>query len=233
MDLRRLEYFVAAAEEQCFRRAAQRLRVNQPGFSTQIRQLEDSLGVELFQRIPGRRVKLTEVGRSFLIDARRIIDGIARAKEALQSVAFGKAGRLLIAVSEAVATTTLSRIFSAYRERYPHVQLEICELPALAQIRALQHHEIDLGLAPGPQSGAGVESEVIWSEEWRVALPKDHPLAERTVLAMGDLDGQPLITGHADFGPGCHTQVRELFRSAGVEPHLIMQAFHLSTPIQY
>jgi DNA-binding transcriptional LysR family regulator len=110
MDLRHLRYFVVAAEESNFRRASLRLGCNSSVVSRYVRDIEDELGADLFLREPGHGARLTEVGGAFLSDVREMFGGLDRAKMTAQAVAYGKRGRLRLAASEDVMTSTLARI---------------------------------------------------------------------------------------------------------------------------
>lgn len=116
MDMRRLRYFVVAAEESNFRRASLRLGADPSAISRYVRDIEEELGADPFLREPGHGARLTEVGRAFLNDEREMFGNMDRAKMTAQAVAYGKRGRLRLAASEDVMTGTLARIITAYRE---------------------------------------------------------------------------------------------------------------------
>ena len=106
MNVRHLRYFIVAAEEGNFRRAALRLDTRQSNVSRYVRMIEHELGADLFHRKPGHDARLTEVGRAFLDDVREMFERFDRAKLAAQSVAVGCQGRLRLAASEDVMTGT-------------------------------------------------------------------------------------------------------------------------------
>ena len=95
-----------------------------------MRDIEEELGADLFFREPGHDARLTEVGRTFLRDVRENID---HAKMTAMAVAYGKRGRLRLAVSEDVTTGTLARIITACREQWPEVHLDLLEMPPLSK----------------------------------------------------------------------------------------------------
>jgi DNA-binding transcriptional LysR family regulator len=131
MELRRLRYFVVAAEESNFRCASLRLETNSSIISRHVRDIDEELGADLFHREPGHHARLTEVGRAFLNDVREMFGQLDHAKATAQAVAYGKRGRLRLAASEDVMTSTLARIITAYREQWPEVHLDLLELPAV------------------------------------------------------------------------------------------------------
>lgn len=229
MDLRRLRYFVIAAEEGNFRRAALRLGTEQSVISRHVRQIEDELGADLFHRQPGYGARLTEAGRAFVSDVREMLGHLDRARMTAQAVAYGKRGRLRLAASEDVMAGTLARIVMAHREQWPDVHLDLFELPATAQVRALQHGRIDLGLMLPPVEGTAITSDPVWSEEWLVALPEAHPLAARTDLRATDFDGQNVITGHSERGPRCGRHVLDMLDILHVDVRIVAEVDHLQT----
>lgn len=228
MEFRQLHYFVAAAETTSFRQAAERLRTQISSVSRTVAALEDDLGVSLFDR-DTRGVRLTMVGQAFLIDARRILVDIDRAREAAQSIAAGVTGRLRLAVCEDATTPVFARILTAFRARFPEVALDLFELPSALQSAALSRGEIDAGLLLPPAQASDIEAEGLWCDPWAVACPLDHVLSERESISIADLAQHGFITAHPEFGPGCHAQAMALFASAGVSPHIVARAFHRQT----
>jgi DNA-binding transcriptional LysR family regulator len=231
MDLRRLRYFVIAAEESSFRRASQRLGCNFSAVSRYVRDIEDELGADLFLAEPGYGARLTEVGRAFLRDVREMSENLEHAKMTALAVAHGKRGRLRLAASEDVMTGTLARIITAYREQWPEVHFDLLELPAIAQVRALQRGRIDLGLMLPPVEGAAIISDPVWSEEWLAALPKAHPLARRTDLHATDFGNQNVIIRHAERGPRCGRHVLNLLDTLHVTVRIVAEVEHLLTEL--
>ena len=228
MDLHRLCYFLATADELSFRRAADRIGVNQSAVSRQIAALEDELGATLFER-RSTGARLTEVGRVFLLDARRIVSDIERARETIAAVAFGTEGRLRLAVCEDATTPTFAAMLAAHRERCPAVTLDLFEIPSAMQPAALRRGEVDAGLLLPPVRGDGIQLDELWQEDWLVAMPSDHRFAGMETVSIFDLEGEDFITSHAEFGPGCHAQSRTMFKAAGIEPRIVARAFRRLT----
>lgn len=172
---------------------------------------------------------MTEVGRVFLVDARRIIADVDRARQTAQRVAVGQAGRLRLGVCEDATTLTFAAIIGAHRERCPDILLDLFEMPTAAQGIALRRGELDAGLVLPPVPSDGLEIDELWEEDWLVALPAENSLAARSAIDVRDLAQANFITGHPEFGPGCHKQALDLFRAAGVEPRIVARTFHRTT----
>lgn len=130
-----------------------------------------------------------------------MLDDLDRAKTGELAVANGRRGRLRLAASEDAMNSALARIIAAYREQWPEFNFNLLELPAVAQIRALQRGRIDLGLMLPPVEGTKVISDAAWSDGSQAALPEAHPLTGRTDLDAPDFDGRNVIIGHAERGP--------------------------------
>jgi len=231
MDLRRLRYFVVAAEEGNFRRAAVRLGTRQSVISRRVRDIEDELGADLFHRQPGHGAQLTEVGRVLLGDVREMLTHLDRAEMATQAVAYGKRGRLRLAASEDVMTATLARIIAAYRQQWRDVHLDLFEMPPGDQMRALQRGMIDLGLMLPPVDGPNISTDPVWSESWLVALPEVHPLAIWPSLNAADFAGENVIVGHAERGPRCGRHVLTVLDVLHVDVRIVAEVEHLQTKL--
>ncbi|MEJ6395009.1 LysR substrate-binding domain-containing protein [Gymnodinialimonas sp. 2305UL16-5] len=228
MELRRLRCFRAAADELSFRRAAALVGVGQPVVSRQVAALEDELGVALFER-RSTGVRLTQAGRVFQTDASRIIDSVDRAREAVLSAAFGTSGKLRLAICEDATTPVFAAILVAHREQHPAVDLELFELPSTMQPTALRRGEIDAGLLLPPVEDAGLQIDELWREDWLVAMPSKHRLAELDAVPIRELATENFIATHPKFGPGCHAQSQALFDLAGIKPTVVARAFRRST----
>lgn len=228
MELSRLRYFLAAADELSFRRAAASIGVGQPVVSRQIAALEDELGVTLFER-KSTGARLTEVGRVFLNDVRRIVADVDRACETIAAVALGMDGRLRLAVCEDATTAIFAAIIAAHRDRCPAVALDLFEIPNEMQAAALRRGEIDVGLLLPPVNHDGIQLDDLWREDWLVAMPSNHRLAELRSVPIGELANEDFITAHPEFGSGCHAQSQAMFRELGVEPNVVACASHRLT----
>lgn len=210
MELKRLRAFVAAAEATSFRQAAERLRTQISSVSRTVAALEDELGVSLFERHQ-RGVRLTTVGQALLIDARRILADIDRARGAAQSIASGVTGRLRLAICEDATTPIFARVLAAFRIRFSEVALDLFEMPSALQLAALLRGDIDAGMLLPPVPTNGIEIDELWRDSWAVAFPASHPLSHMEAITIADLAQHDFITAHPESGPGCYDQAQALF----------------------
>jgi len=178
MELRHLRYFIAVAEEGHITRAAERLGIQQPPLSLQIKALERELAVQLLRRKP-RGVELTEAGALFLERARAILEEVERASASARRTARGEEGRLVIGfTSSAPFHPLVPRAIRAFREMAPRVTLVLTESGSSEMVEGLHDEEIDAAFIRSPVADV-VDLTVtpLLEEEMLVALPAGHSLA--------------------------------------------------------
>lgn len=220
MELHSLRYFVAVAEELHFGRAAARLHITQPALSRQIRGLEEELGIELLRRTK-RTVELTAAGATFLVEVRKALQQVESAVHVAQRVARGEVGTLRIAFTPSAMHTVLPGVLRQFRDRHPHVKLEMSELCTLDQVNALRTEIVDVGLLHPPIDAPFLKLYPLPGERLVVALPQTHPLARQKQLRLKALATEPLILHPRYEGPVLYDQILHLCRSAGFEPHIV------------
>jgi DNA-binding transcriptional LysR family regulator len=228
VEIRHLRYFVAVAEELHFGRAAQKLGMAQPPLSQQIRRLEQELGVQLLHRTK-RRVQLTEPGRAFLEEARKVIAQVGTAVAVAQRAGRGEVGRLAIGFLGAATFSLLPAILKVFRQRFPGVEIELHELKAFELVQALHQGRIHVGLVRLPVQDELLSLEPILEEKLVVALPEQHPLAERPRLAFRDLAGEAFLLPPRQLAPGFYEQLADLAQQAGFTLRIGAEASQLQT----
>ncbi|MDB6060953.1 MAG: transcriptional regulator, LysR family [Verrucomicrobiaceae bacterium] len=194
MELRHLRYFVIAAEEENFRRAAERLHVAQPALSKQIALLEAELGCALFTRSKGR-VYLSEVGRMYLEDVRRILLDVEQATERIRQAASGQIGTLRVGFRETAGRSrTVSRSFSFFRQKFSSVELRLQQMTSPAQCTALRAGELDAGfIYLSPEHDHGLARIEVAVDRFYLALHRAHPLASKPAIHLHDLDTESFL----------------------------------------
>jgi DNA-binding transcriptional LysR family regulator len=233
MELRHLRYFVAVAEELSFTRAAVRLHIGQPPLSQQIQALEHEIGARLFERNK-RRVLLTEAGRLFLADARRMLALSEQAKETARRAHLGEAGELRVGFTFSTPFTPLfAQVVRRYRQQYPGVLLTFHEIATKPQLAKIEARELDVGFVrPGPMPLPDtVAVTLLRHDPLRLVLPADSPLARKKTVAVKDLAGQAFVVFPKDAGTGIYHQIFDMCRAAGFAPDIAMEAGEPSTII--
>src|SRR5512142_81765 len=187
MELRHLRYFVAVAENLNFTKAAAKLHLAQPSLTRQVHNLEEEIGVRLLNRSKSQ-VALTEEGRSFLVDARRILGLAAESVLAVQRLSRGETGQLNIAYLSNSDFELLPETLGAFRQAFPHIALNLFDMVPAEQLRALDTRKIDLGFVglPPPATAVGLQWESIAQHKTVVVLPARHPLTWQRQVKLGD-----------------------------------------------
>jgi DNA-binding transcriptional LysR family regulator len=154
VELRHLKYFIAVAEELNFTRAAEKLHLAQPSLTRQIHDLEEELGVRLFDRTK-YRVSLTKEGKAFLADAERLIALSVESVKTVQRLSRGESGQLNLGYLFKLAFDLLPSSLTRFYERCPEVSVNLFDMSPAEQLRALESRKIDLGfigLRPPPMN---------------------------------------------------------------------------------
>ena len=234
MELRHVRYFVAAAEELSFRKAAERLHVSQPALSVQIRQLEDELGAPLLAR-DRHHVALTAAGRVFLDHGRRLLRAADEAARAAGRAARGETGRLAIGFIAQLSYEWLPMVLRSFRRRHADVEISLTELTPTRQIEELVDRRIDLGIIGLglPEPHEELEIAVMSEERLVVALPLGHPLARRRTLALAALAREPFIFTSRVDAPAFSPWLMRLCQQAGFEPRIALETDRSPSALNY
>lgn len=235
MDLRQLRYFVTVAETGHMTRAAARLGMQQPPLSQQIKALESKLGLPLLLRHP-KGVTLTEGGRQFLAEAKRLLLDFDEMRERMERLAGGQHGLLAIGfTSSAAAHAYTPAVLRACRSEHPGIALTLSENNAAGLIEALTKARLHCGFLRVPVARPeGLSFETLLSEPALLALPLDHRLAQvpraaRTPVALAELDGEPLILVRRPGAPGLYANLLALCEREGITPRISAEVDRMMT----
>ena len=226
MELRHLRYFVAVAEERNFTRAAQRLHIAQPPLSRQIQQLEETLGVQLFER-NSRPLKLTETGKFFYSHAVQLLAQTAELESMTRRV-----GNIERSLSVGFVGSTLygmlPKIIRRFRDENATVELSLHEMSTMDQIRALKDGRIDVGFGRIRHEDANIRRVILREEQMIVALPVGHPLSlGKPILSLRDLTNETLIIFPKAPRPSYADQVLAAFQDRALAPRKIYEVREL------
>ncbi|MBD9527701.1 MULTISPECIES: LysR substrate-binding domain-containing protein [Paracoccus] len=192
MELKRLTYFLAVAEELHFGRAAARLDMAQPPLSRQIAALETELGVLLFDRSRSQ-IRLTQAGEVFRDHARHILERLDTACRDTRAIGLGGAGRLRIAFVGSASHGLLPTLIKSFRSHYPEVELALSAMNNAELHRALVSREIDVAVARPALQDDEFRSELLCREKLILALPDNSPLAGQSRITFADLADQTFV----------------------------------------
>ncbi len=224
-ELRHLRYFVVVAEELNFSRAATRLHMAQPPLSVAIRQLEQELGTELFERTT-REVSLTEAGRVLLDGARRTLAEADRAAAAARRAGAGELGQLKVAFSWSARFETLPALGRAFSARHPDVQLLTQEMWNADMHSALRSGTMDVAISLCPELAPEIADEVIRTEQVVAILAAKHRSSKEEVISLRSLAGDEFVLFPRELAPRLHDVMVGVCRHAGFEPTVRSESFH-------
>ncbi len=228
MNLQRLRYFTAVAEELHFGRAAERLHMSQPPLSQQIRLLEHELDTTLFDRST-RRVTLTEAGKFLYPEAVRLLaaaDGVDRLMEQRRG---GQTGTLRVGFVDSAAYEVMPRVLAEYRRRRPRVDFELHTLSSDEQAQALRAGRIDLGIGRAAADSTHVEATLVMHERLLLAAGASHRLAQLGSACLGDLADEPIIGFDRSVSPSLHAVLAGMLAAEGVNYDPMIEATEYTT----
>ena len=192
MNLRDLKYLVALADHRHFGKAAAASFVSQPTLSTQIRKLEDELGVALVERAP-RKVMLTPAGREAAERARGIGAETEQRKEPARRSRDPEAGTVRLGLFPTLGPYLLPHVIPGLRARFPKLELLLVEDKSDQLLAQLADGRLDAALLALPVHDERLHAEFLFEEPFVLAVPEDHPLAGRSSLTLDDLHDLQLL----------------------------------------
>jgi len=221
MQLRHLRYFVAVAEEENVTRASVRLRVAQPSLSRQVRDLEEMLGLALFER-SSKSLRLTSEGKAFLGEAKAVLQRVEEALGMARSLAGGRLGEIHVGYAPSLTVDLLPRTLRLFQEHRPDVQVRLHDLSTQEMIDGLRNGVLHVALMIRVSSKAmsGLAFKHLRMFAVCVAAHPSHPVAQATAVGLQDLAHERLI-GYTRTGyPEYHEWLTRLFGKAGLQPRI-------------
>ncbi|MBV9311610.1 MAG: LysR family transcriptional regulator [Solirubrobacterales bacterium] len=229
-DLRRLQYFVAVAQERNFTRAAERLHVAQPALSRQMRLFEQELGVELLYRTT-HEFELTEAGKFLLERGPALLSAADELWRNVRIYGTGERGEVLFAYGGSASYETAPRLVHALAESHPGIAIATAVKPVTEIVAGLSDGSIDLGLVRCPSDTPQFDARVIRIERQGLLSRRDHRLASSSAVAVSDLADETLLLHPREANPGHYDAVLDLLRQHGVEPRILLR--NLSFDLSY
>jgi len=192
MNLRDLRYFIALAETRHFGRAAEACFVSQPTLSTQLKKLEEELGVTLFERAP-RNILLTPAGEQILRHAKLALSHVGTMQEIAKHTKDPESASIRLGIFPTLAPYLLPHVVPKLRKRFPNLELLLIEEKTEVLIHQLRDGRIDAAILAEPLVEEQFESMHLFTEPFVLALPENHPLSNQRTLGLGELEQQHLL----------------------------------------
>ncbi|MGQ0699959.1 MAG: LysR family transcriptional regulator [Panacagrimonas sp.] len=217
MEMRHLRYFIAVAEELHFARAAERLHIEQSPLSRAIKELEEDLGVRLFDRTT-RSTRLTRAGRLLLEHVPRVFAALEQARASVRAAAAGYQNQLRVALSDGITPPRFTTLLAQCRQDEPEVDIRLYEVSLSQQIRGLHDELYDVGFAQSAEVGNGILAEPAWNDPLVVAVPARHPLLTYKCIPLDEVLHYPLVMCDPKLCEGYARQIARVLRAVDAEP---------------
>jgi len=224
LKFRQVECFLEVCRDFHFTRAAERLNLAQPPLSRHIRELENLLGVRLFDR-RGKTVSLTSAGKAFLEEVQVLPGLLNRAVDGARRAASGQVEHLRIGFVGAILGGGLLEVFHEYRKRYVDTRLQLFDLPPQELLGDVENGKLDgvfLGVKPHRLPDA-LECHHWRMDQLMVCLPREHALAGRSRLTLEDISRENLVVLSSRIAPSYRELLGRLYRSHGYRPHIAQE----------
>ncbi|MDQ1106021.1 DNA-binding transcriptional LysR family regulator [Nocardioides zeae] len=217
METRRLEMYVSLVDAQSFRTAAEQLFISQPALSQQIIRLESDLGIQLLDRST-RPFTVTAAGREFYLRCRSVLEQVHGLEGLLNELQAGELGRVRVALTRALVYGHLPAVIKEFRDASPRVDLPITYSTTVQILEELEGGRQDVAVLYTRHTDKGFSCVELYAEPYLLALPADHPLAERTEVAVADLRHEQIITIPRHAAPEVHDALVVACMKAGFSP---------------
>ena len=231
MNFRYLKYFSALAESLHFGKAAQRLFITQPPLSRQIKELEDELGVRLFNRNK-RNVALTAQGEFLYSETQKILSQLRNIKRSVQLIDQGIVGQINIGYVGAAMHCVLPNLLVRLRKTYPEVSTVMKELGTESQVRAIRSAELDVGFVRTPLEINDLQVKSIFEEKFALVLPKENEFDGSPKRKLRALADEPFISFSRDCGPAFVDSIINICNKCNFSPRIVHEASQINTIIR-
>jgi DNA-binding transcriptional LysR family regulator len=220
MELRHLRYFIAVAEQENVSRAALKLHVSQPGLSRQIRDLEDEIGFQLFER-SAKSLKLTDAGKVFLTEARAVLQRAVDAVKKARAAAGGTRGEIHVGYAPSLTVQILPPMLRAFQGEFPHVHVKLHDLSSEEMLDQLGAGKLQVALTVRPPAKMlrGLSFMELARYAMVVAVAPSHSLAKLKAITLQQVAPKPLIGLNRKDYPEYHVEMKKLYAAVGLKPN--------------
>lgn len=226
MNLRDLKYIVAVAETKSFVKAAEQCFVSQPTLSMQIKKLENSLNIKIFER-NNKHVLVTEIGKQVIETAKRILQDAEHISILAKHEQDPFAGDFTLGAFPTIAPYILPKLIPLIKQKLPNLRLILVEEKTDILLHKLKTGLIDAALLAGPVHDESLIAEKLFDDEFKLAVATNHPLAEQTTINPDELTNQPLLL--LDEGHCLRDQALKFCQLSGIDEEQNVRATSLET----
>ncbi len=228
IELRHLKYFLAVAEELHFRKASERLFISQPGLSRQIKQMEEDLGLKLFERL-NKKVYLTIAGEYLKKEARLTLNNLENVFEYTKLLHQGVEGKINMGYVGSAMQNVVPQLLLNIREKYKNIQFSLKEMDNPIQVNALLTQEIDIGFIRLEKVPRELKIKAIYEDTFSLVLPVNHPISAQNFKDLSQFKDESFIFIEPSYCPDYFEKIMEIFRTSGFTPNVSHNSMHAST----
>ena len=228
IEIRHLRYFMAVAKELNFRKASEILFITQPGLSRQIKQMEEALGVKLFNRT-NKKVTITPAGAFLKKELAFTFNHLETIFRQLQLINDGQEGEIRLGFVNSAMQNLIPSLLKKMQIDFPNVHFSLKELSSSKQIEQLKSNEIDVGFVRSNIVPDSFNIKTIFKEKFAVVLPKSHHLNERNFRHVGQLSKEPFIMFSNEDSPDYYNKIMSICEQKGFTPQVSHRTVHDNT----
>jgi DNA-binding transcriptional LysR family regulator len=231
MDFTTIQNFLILSDKLNYRKTAEDIYIAQPALSRQIMALEKDLGVQLFLRNK-RNVVLTEAGKYFKEEAKRIMDDFERIKNRTSQIHIGQSGEIKIAHSSSSMQFLLPNILSLIQVQLPLLKTSLTESTNIYEINALLNRTVDVGFGPNTLVPKELNAVTLYTENFVVLLPVNHQLNEDNFVSLSQLSNENFILPPREESSGYVESIEAMCQSKGFIPKVAYQSGNTNTVLR-
>lgn len=228
LELRHLKYFITVAEDLHFRKAAERLFISQPGLSRQIKQMEDDLGIKLFER-HNRKVELTKAGYYLKTEITQHLKDLDRIFNQAKLLNDGIGGDLKFGYVGSAMQKIIPNLLLKFRTENPNAQFSLKELDNQKQINSLLSHDIDIGFVRLERVPRDLEIKPVLKENFCLVLPENHPINTSNFKNFKQFKNDAFILFDSKYSTSYFEKVMQIFDDNGFTPIIAHNTIHASS----
>ena len=228
LELRHLNYFLAVANELHFRKAAEKLFISQPGLSRQIRQMEDILETQLFERNK-KKVSLTPAGHYLKKEVEFVFNHLENVERQLKLVGDGNSGELRIGFLGSAMQRIIPDLLLKIKENYPRVKTSLEELSNFAQVDGVLNDQLDMGFVRVSRVPNTLNMKTVFKDTFSLVLPERYPMLTREFEGMHQFINDEFILFSQTYSPLYYDTIMSICQDAGFAPKVSHKSVHAHT----
>ena len=220
MNIQQLKNILILAQKLNFTRAAEQMNIVQPAFSRQVKQLEEEVGVKLFNRNK-RNVSITTAGHYFILEIEKMLDHLEKTLIKTNKIDAGDAGEIRIGFTHSAMQTSLPGILKSIKQNFPELKIILKEVNNPDHYDALLHGDLDLGIGTNPIVPPSLNHKTLHTDYFAVILPENHPVDDTNYMDFSVFSGEHFIRPARASGRDHVRKIESICSDAGFTPGIV------------